>query len=192
MDGNCIDKICKTDKLIRSLYAGVYSRDQIPSILEKNKLYILNESDSSDMIGTHWILISTARVKKNGEGILDFICSLGTKETKYKTLYDTMKKLCDKIYHLPHKIQVDWSSSCGSFVIIYCYLISRFFSPPQILKNFFPYTGDDTYLNDIIVCNLSHSLFGLSKPDTLLLDFDFLKERQNYDKKQKKWQSPQR
>ena len=64
MDGNCIDKVCKTDKLIRSLYAGVYSRDQIPSILEKNKLYILNESDSSDMVGTHWILISTARVKK--------------------------------------------------------------------------------------------------------------------------------
>ena len=83
-----------------------------------------------------------------------------------------------KIFEFKTSLQTNFSSACGCYVILWSWLISRGFSPNDILKEFHSSKNtkiNQKYFNDVKCVILSKTLFKLEKDTfTLLYDIEFL------------------
>ena len=175
MQGIELENAMKSDFLCSQLYIGLFSSDELPVFIEPNKILIFNQAKSSNKIGLHQILISTVR-----PNFLDVLSSI-----KIPNLQQTFPNLqvCAKntnrtIYEFKTSIQSSFTSNCGCYTILWAWLISRGFSPNDILKEFHSSKSikvKQKYFNDLKCVILTRTLFKLEKDTfTLLYDIDFL------------------
>ena len=125
------------DPFIRQFYGGVVALDQLPKVIEKPTIYVVN-SDPAHLPGRHWLAIFFDRVNEHFD-------SAG--------LYPSKSLEVELIAHGPRfryndqRVQAFRSDSCGLFCLFYCYFRCRSFSFKEIMSMF----SNNLKLNEAIV-----------------------------------------
>ena len=125
------------DPYIRQYYGGVLGRDQLPTFIDKPKIYIVN-TDPIDEPGTHWITTFIDEVS-------EYIDSLGEEpEQDFKNfliIHGPQFKYNNEI------IQSFTSDLCGHYCLMYSYFRCRGYKFEDIISMF----STNLMLNDVRV-----------------------------------------
>lgn len=109
-------------------FQGCFSKDTIPSILAKKKLYyIINLDDIG--LGTHWVLVVIEKDK------VIYIDPFG--QLPYQLLQDLCKSYNKPLYYSTNQLQDMKSNSCGWYCMNIILLMEKGITVPQILYEFF-------------------------------------------------------
>lgn len=128
----------KKDNFINKVFGGVLAKDQLSFFTTKKpKAYIVN-TDPSNKIGKHWIVIwldecSTFFNSSGKSPDIDFSKFIIANSEQYR--FNTKR------------LQASDSNLCGQYCLLFCYFKSRNFSFKEILDLF----SDNYELNDKIV-----------------------------------------
>ena len=122
------------------------------------------------------------------KGFLDVLSSIKIDNlTKnFPRLVQCARNTGRKIFCFPNSLQNSETSSCGAFVLVIGYLISRCQTPSDILNEFFGNNIDDESLrfyNDMKACISAKILFHLPQSlFDLLYDIDFITKLKKNEK----------
>ena len=125
------------DPYIRQYYGGVVALDQIPKIIKKPSIFIVN-SDSAHLPGRHWLAVFFTRVNEHFD-------SAG--------FYPSRDLESELIAHGPKfryndtRVQAFNSETCGLFCLFYCYFRCRGYSFSDIMNMF----SKNLYVNEHLV-----------------------------------------
>ena len=133
MQGSQIENLIKKDQYTKRRYAGAFCADTIPMTLKKGFFYLLNESETSDALGSHWTVISCLRPNQS----VDYLCSFGGDGKNLPRVHQALLGVNPNIYSFDRRLQTTWSSSCRLYCVFFFYALSRGISPPEILSDFF-------------------------------------------------------
>ena len=125
------------------------------------------------------------------EGYVDFLCSSLSQPQEFPHIMKRIEETKRKVYQFPLQLQCPTlTTSCGCWCLYIFYLISRNFSPKEILHYFFDPSSSssflfrphlDTSLNrDLLLVEVIRYLFPTLQrfsSDDLLLDTDFLRQQ---------------
>ena len=128
------------DPRISRYYGGVCAIDQLPTIINAPKLYIVN-SDPSTKPGEHWLALWIAA------DTCEYFDSSGQKPKKELEPILILNSLNYKYNH--RRLQSYNSNVCGQYCLVYCYYKSRGFKFEAFMKMF----SSDLVDNDSIVRN---------------------------------------
>ena len=106
MQGSQIESLIKSDRYTKSRYAGIFCADTIPLALKGGFFYLLNESDSSDALGTHWTVISCLRSSES----VDYLCSFGGDGKNLPRVHRALLNVNSNIYSFDRRLQTTWVS----------------------------------------------------------------------------------
>ena len=125
------------DPYIRRFYGGVVARDQLPLIITKPRIFIVN-NDPADMPGRHWyaLFFTTTNEHFDSAGFAP-IPALRIELTAHGPSF----KYNDR------RVQAFHSDTCGLFCLFYCYFRCRGYSFADIMKMF----SDNLQLNEHLV-----------------------------------------
>lgn len=125
------------DPFIRRYYGGVLAIDELPIVVKKPTVFIVN-TDPIALPGTHWVVL-----------FMDTICehfdSAGFTPRDGFDIYLTAKG--PRYIYNDTRLQNINSSTCGLFCLFYCYFRCRGYSFADILNMF----SSNLQLNEIIV-----------------------------------------
>ena len=156
-------------------------------------MYVVNLAKSTENYG-HFLLIST--LLNDDDNKLNFLCSAATCYDEYSEIKGRVDNFTREykcgIYEFPYRCQDFNTTSCGIFVMLNSFLVSRGMSGEEIFDCFYrEFTNDDDsaslYKLEIYVCESSSVLFRL-KEGTLqkyVYDLNFLNGQANYEKRLK-------
>lgn len=113
MDGNEITYCLEKVPLLQPCFLGIFSIDTIPKKINERSFLIFNLSKQKD-VGTHW----GAMVRPNKD-VIEIFDSLSTNIDYVKGFLPFKNKLT--ILYNESVFQSKTSSSCGKFVIYFCY-----------------------------------------------------------------------
>ena len=136
--------------------------------------------------GEHWLCIANMREK-----YVDFLCSYNSNPQKYLHIWQRLLQCKKKIFRFSFQLQSEpYSTSCGAWVIFFCYCLSRNFTGPEIVSQFFARArsssrhhalGESAYKRDLFVSFLIPHLFPSMKnrliPEKTLFNLDFYKSQ---------------
>ena len=142
--------------------------------------------------GDHWLVVSMTRPH-----YVDFLCSSASQPQEFPHIMARLRETNRKIYQFPEKLQSSaLTTSCGSWCLFIFYLISRYFTPQEILQHFFTPSSSSSPLfpsllntglkRDVFITHVIRYLFPnlLSfSAAQLLLDPEFLEEQKDEDEK---------
>ena len=127
------------DFYIRKYYGGVVARDELPAIISKPSVYIVN-TDTSDKPGKHWFALFY-----NDNEINEHFNSSGNDPSEYVSMH--LFQHGDKFITNTKRLQSFASSSCGEFALFFAYWRCRNYSFRKILQMF----STDLEQNDFLV-----------------------------------------
>ena len=161
MDSLTLLQIIGSDSILKESMTGIYSLDTIPGIFELNKGFIFNTETSQVLNKGHWILCFY--YMKGNLKCFDFLCSFASKISEFPSLENEIRKSADIIFEIPYPIQLESSSSCGSYCLYFAFFCSRQFYGKQIVKHFFSpqLFGIQRYINDLLVIFFVKAIFPL-------------------------------
>lgn len=141
-----------SDPMTRKLFKGVFAADQLRSVKKGTisfpGLYVCN-TDPSYKPGTHWVCIYLF-IDQDGAAKGEYFCSYG-------------KPPISQFVHFLHshtstwienkfRLQSDFSSVCGSYVLYFAYHRSRSRSFKEILSDFTQdFINNDAYVKMFVV-----------------------------------------
>ena len=125
------------DPYIRRYYGGVVALDQLPLIITKPSIYIVN-SDPANKPGRHWFALFFTTVNEHFD-------SAGFYPNP--TLEAKLIAHGPKFQYNDRRVQAFHSETCGLFCLFYCYFRCRGYSFRKIMKMF----SDNLQLNEHIV-----------------------------------------
>jgi hypothetical protein len=137
-----IERFINRDRVCRTSFQGVFSRDTLPS---KPRLLICN-TDPSDKPGQHWIAIY---VDKNLRG--EFFDSFGRHPDAHFERY--MNEHCCSWTYNKRQLQSLISSFCGYYCCFYCMFRCRGMNINGIINYFTRDTGFNDCIVHSFVCN---------------------------------------
>ena len=114
------------DPYIRQYFGGVVALDQLPKVIKKPSMFIVN-TDPSSLPGRHWLVVFFTRINEHFD-------SAG--------FYPIKPIEAELIAHGPRfqynntRVQAFHSETCGLFCLFYCYFRSRGYSFSQIMNMF--------------------------------------------------------
>lgn len=125
------------DAYIRPLFGGVLAKDELPLVVQKPTVFIVN-TDPIALPGSHWVVL-----------FMDKICEhFDSAGFKPRDGFDTYLTAKGPNYMFNDtRLQNVSSSTCGLFCLFYCYFRCRGFSFVDILNMF----SSNLQLNEIIV-----------------------------------------
>ena len=106
MQGSQIENLIHSDQYMKSKYAGAFCADTIPLKLKTGCFYLLNESKSSDVLGSHWTVISCLRPNKS----VDYLCSFGGDGKHLPRVHQALLNVNSNIYSFDRRLQASWVS----------------------------------------------------------------------------------
>jgi hypothetical protein len=140
-----INEILEKDKISKTDFIGVFSRDKMPNITKKDfPCSMVVNTDTSKQPGTHWLAIY---YDKNGN--CNFFDSMALSPEFYN-LKDTLIKPAQSIKFSTFPIQSFYSDFCG----LYCVLFILFKSRNYTLENFLELFDKNTLKNDRTILHL--------------------------------------
>ena len=145
MNGAEIEKYMLTDPFIRQIYGGVIAKDQLPFVVKRPSIYIVN-TDPMALPGEHWVALYFDERNEHFD-------SAGFQPRPYFETYLNSKG--SKYMYNDKRVQNFSTNSCGKFALMYCYFRARNYSFSDIISMF----SDNLILNEIIV----HTFYELSK-----------------------------
>ena len=101
-----------------SQFIGVFARDKLPLIIDKNPAIIIANTDPSTKSGSHWILFYF-----DNNGNVEYFDSLGKTLTDYhKYFLKFIKNNCKYYYRVvKNRIQPVNTTLCGHYCLYYAY-----------------------------------------------------------------------
>ena len=101
-----------------SQFIGVFARDELPLIIDKNPAIIIANTDPSTKSGSHWILFYF-----DNNGNVEYFDSLGKILTHYhKDFLKFIKNDCKYYYRVvKNRIQPVNTTLCGHYCLYYAY-----------------------------------------------------------------------
>lgn len=125
------------DEYIRQYYGGVLAVDQLPMMVTKPTVFIVN-TDPIALPGSHWVVLFIDSTCEHFDSAgfnprPNFESYLNTRGSDY--MFNTSR------------LQTVTSSTCGLFCLFYCYFRCRGYSFSDILDMF----SSNLQLNEIIV-----------------------------------------
>ena len=140
-----INEILEKDSISKKTFIGVFSRDKIPKISNKNYpcSYVVN-TDNSKQPGEHWLAVY---YDENGD--CDFFDSLAF-NPKFYGITKQLTKSANTLTFLTYPIQSIFSQYCGFYCVLFILFRSRNYSLESFLKLF----DKDTLKNDKLILNL--------------------------------------
>lgn len=144
-----LQEAAKSDYYGQKFFGGVFASNMLPAKLEKGKIYIYNQDESTEK-GSHWCLIgfmnqcihfdSFGRVPKNVHVIKSMVNS------------------CDNVLYNNIQLQSEFTGACGYHVLMVYFLMSRDYSLNEILDDFY-HAEEKQYLrNDALATIIVSSL----------------------------------
>lgn len=127
-----------SDPYIRQYYGGVVAVDQLPMIVHKPKIYIVN-TDPIALPGQHWVTLFMDRE------LCEHFDSAGLRPRNDFELYLTAKG--PNYLYNNNRLQDFNTETCGLFCLFYCYFRCRNYSFNEILDMFY----DNLKLNEKLV-----------------------------------------
>lgn len=115
------------DPYIRLFYGGVIALDQLPSVISKPSVYIVN-TDPAHLPGTHWLAVYF------DSPVSEHFDSSGQKPPPSLEL--------ELIFHSSmymyntSRVQSFTSNTCGEFSLFFCYFRCRGFTFKEIMNMF--------------------------------------------------------
>ena len=125
------------DPYIRHYYGGVVALDQLPIVIKKPTIFIVN-SDPSGLPGKHWFAVFFTTINEHFD-------SAG--------FYPNKVLEAELIAHGPrfqyndNRVQTFYSDTCGLFCLFYCYFRCRGYSFREIMDMF----SDNLQVNEHVV-----------------------------------------
>lgn len=115
------------DPYISSFYGGVVALDQIPSLIEKPTIFIVN-TDPAALPGTHWLSVFFNFGFNEHFDSSGHLPSLALQQELISQgplyMYNTMR------------VQSFTSDTCGQFCLFFCYFRCRGYSFTEIMNMF--------------------------------------------------------
>lgn len=124
-----IRDILSSDAYAKKYFTDVYAIDQLPKVLIKKKMYVIN-LDTSREAGSHWCYISTF----NSPQFTLYFDSFGRKPPE--RIIPSLLSSSASIYYSDRKLQSEISGVCGEFVILVGLLQSRGWNILDIITHF--------------------------------------------------------
>ena len=176
MQGMTIENSFLNDPICANYYFGLYSSDDIPLEIPKDKFLIFNQAKKEDRFRIHWLCLSTMR-----PNYLDVLSSIKIDNLidEFPILSSLAENTGRTIYEYPKSIQNDQTSCCGSYILLFGWLISRTYTPQEILADFYNnnVTLDTLFFNDMLTVCTTKILFKLPQTIYLLLYDDAFMNR---------------
>ena len=150
-----IENLLTSVKYTKSLFAGVYCVDNLPSHVQLYpSVYVIN-TDESNGSGEHWVCVYFD-VNCNAE----FFCSFGNAPDYYdKRILKFIKNNSFLWKSNTKRLQNDLSTVCGQYCIFYCFCKAHYFTMNKICSLFSAdYVSNDYIVNAFVCTNLNISL----------------------------------
>lgn len=132
-----LEEYMMRDEYIREYYGGVVARDQLPVVIQKPSIFIVN-SDPAGLPGKHWLAVFFTTVNEHFD-------SAG--------FYPIAALEAELISHGPRfqyndkRVQAYRSDTCGLFCLFYCYFRCRGYMFSEIINMF----SDNLQINEHVV-----------------------------------------
>jgi len=186
MDTDEVLRAARADPYISRFLVGVYSLNTLPKQLETNATYILNLSPDWSS-GSHWTALSTlftSRVEDTQHPSIFFFNSFGLPPPY--SIKESLRSISeDRVYYSDVKVQHFLTRSCGFITLHFLALVSRGFSPMDILlRHFFP-SDREPFKNEILIQPVITELAGLKKRP-ILVSPSAIKKKNRKPKRNKK------
>ena len=125
------------DPYIRKYYGGVLPLDQIPRVIRKPSIFIVN-NDPSTLPGRHWLAVFFTSVNEHFD-------SAGFYPNK--TLEAELVSHGPKFKYNNNRVQAYNSDTCGLYCLFFCYFRCRGYTFQDVINMF----SSNLHLNEHIV-----------------------------------------
>lgn len=132
-----LEEYMLSDPFIRRYYGGVIAADQLPLIVHKPSIFIVN-TDPISLPGEHWIVLFMSTVCEHFD-------SAGMKPRDEFENYLTAKG--PTYMYNDKRVQSFDTETCGLFCLFYCYFRCRGYKFKEIMDMFY----DNLLLNEMLV-----------------------------------------
>lgn len=133
-----LERYMLNDVFIRQYYGGVLAADQLPLVVRKPTIYIVN-TDPIALKGEHWLVLFM------DNDLCEHFDSAGFPPRQDFEVYLTAKGP-DYLYNTERVQHVD-SNTCGLFCLFYAYFRCRGFSMLEIMSMF----SENLLINEVLV-----------------------------------------
>ena len=130
------------DPYIRQYFGGVVALNQLPTIITKPSIYIVN-SDPISLPGRHWLAVYFTQVNEHFD-------SAGFYPNK--TLENELIAHGPQFQYNDARVQAFHSDTCGQFCLFYCYFRCRGYTFREVMNMF----SDNLLVNEHIVKYFYH------------------------------------
>lgn len=138
MDETEIDRVCRQDPYIKRYYIGTFAVDEVPRQLMPNTTFVVNLNRRQDSSMGHWVIGSSLPFSPSTQLERSFFYFDSFAKPPPKSIKEAISSLSPQnVYYNDIVVQNPISMSCGFVATYVLALLSRGYSPLEIILQHF-------------------------------------------------------